>query len=584
MGTISKERKMVALEKRKAVSVTIFLTLAILPSCGSSSSSQTQPPPPSLSSITVTPSRPSIAPGATQRFLATGNYTDGSTKNLTSSATWSSSSNATATIETSGQQNPGLATGLATGSTTITAAVNGVSGTASLSVSNAALTSIFVSPATSTITVGGSAQFSAYGNFSDGSTQNITATATWSSSNNAVATVESTGQASPGQASGLEAGSATVTATSQGASQSAPITVSNSSNTAAIPLMDMTNAGQNYLSFAGGLYENSTNTVPTDHDAAGQTIAATIQPLDINGNPSSSGKVVLTSIGMSNAADEFGEFRLTAQSDQSVNQTTLVIANGAKGGITACYWTVAQGAPPCGADTDNQYDRVRDDVLAPLGLTEQQVEAVWIKEANGGPSVAGCGSGGSLPCNSLCDPGNAGCSNTAATTEALRYEEQLGDILRAAKSRWPNLKVAFLTSRIYAGYADDDLNPEPYAYEYGFSVKWVVEAQVLQARNGTIDPVAGDLNYSNGTVPWIAWGPYIWAAGDVPRSDGLIWCDAQPTAPCNGEVDYETDGTHPNSLGQEKVAYGANTPNSVMNLLDFFLNSPYTKAWFDASP
>jgi hypothetical protein len=399
-----------------------------------------------------------------------------------------------------------------------------------------------------------------------------------------IVTVETTGQSNPGDASGVAVGSATVTATSQGVSQSAAVTVSSSANTTAIPLMDMTNSSQNYLSFAGGLYENSTDSVPTDHDAAGQTIAATIQPLDANGNPSASGKVVLTSIGMSNAADEFGQFRLTAQSDQSVNQTTLVIANGAKGGITACYWTVAEGAPPCGADAANQYDRVLSDVLTPLGLTEQQVEAVWIKEANGGPGVAGCGSGGSLPCNSLCDPSTSGCSNTATTTEAIRYEEQLGEILRAAKTRWPNLKVAFLSSRIYAGYATDDLSPEPYAYEYGFSVKWFVEAQVLQARNGTIDPVAGDLNYSNGTAPWIAWGPYIWAAGDTPRSDGLIWCNGQTTAPCNGEVDYQSDGTHPNSLGQAKVAYGENTPNSVMNLLDFFLQSPYTKAWFAASP
>lgn len=568
---------------KNALIVALLLAVAGLTNCGGGSSTGT-PPPPTLNSITVTPPNPQIPAGATEQFQATGNYSDGTTKNLTAAVTWSSSSTGAATIESSGQSSPGLATAVASGSTNINAISGNVTGTTGLTVTNATLTSIFLSPSSTTISAGGSTQFTANGNFSDGTTQNITATAAWSSSNMSIVTVETTGQSNPGDASGVAVGSATVTATSQGVSQSAAVTVSSSANTTAIPLMDMTNSSQNYLSFAGGLYENSTDSVPTDHDAAGQTIAATIQPLDANGNPSASGKVVLTSIGMSNAADEFGQFRLTAQSDQSVNQTTLVIANGAKGGITACYWTVAEGAPPCGADAANQYDRVLSDVLTPLGLTEQQVEAVWIKEANGGPGVAGCGSGGSLPCNSLCDPSTSGCSNTATTTEAIRYEEQLGEILRAAKTRWPNLKVAFLSSRIYAGYATDDLSPEPYAYEYGFSVKWFVEAQVLQARNGTIDPVAGDLNYSNGTAPWIAWGPYIWAAGDTPRSDGLIWCNGQTTAPCNGEVDYQSDGTHPNSLGQAKVAYGENTPNSVMNLLDFFLQSPYTKAWFAASP
>lgn len=560
----------------------LLIATVLAASCGSSSSTQSHNPP-TLNSISVTPAMPSIAVGATEQFAATGYYSDGSTQDLAGTANWSSTATGTATVQSSGQSHPGLATGIAPGTATITAQLNGVPGSTTLTVTNATLTSIFVSPAAATITVGGSAQFTANGNFSDGSTQNVTATAVWTSSNVSVATVESTGEANPGEASGVAAGSVGITAALQGMNGSSPLTVSSSSNTAMIPIMDMTNPAVNYLSFAGGLYENSSDDIPTDHASAGQTVAATIQPLDSNGSPSASGKVVLVSIGMSNAADEFGVFRSTAADNSSVNHTTLVIANGAKGGITACYWTVAQGTPPCGASATNQYDRVRDDVLTPLGMTESQVEAVWIKEANGGPGVSGCGASGDLPCNSLCDPSNAGCSNTSTTTEALRYELQLGEILRAAQSRWPNLKVAFLTSRIYAGYATDDLNPEPYAYEYGYSVKWLIEAQINQIRTGTVDPVAGDLNYANSTVPWVAWGPYIWADGDTPRSDGLIWCNAQPAAPCKGEEDFQSDGTHPDSLGQQKVAYGANTPGSTQNLLDFFLNAPYTKAWFAAS-
>jgi hypothetical protein len=273
---------------------------------------------------------------------------------------------------------------------------------------------------------------------------------------------------------------------------------------------------------------------------------------------------------MSNAADEFGAFMGTAATDSAVNHTTLVIANGAKGGITACMWVQAVGAPPCSPNSGNQYDRVRDSVLAPLNLTEEQVQVVWIKEANGGPGMVGCGTRNYEACQPLCDSSTRGCQNTTTTTEALRYEQQLGEILRAAKTRWPNLRLAFLSTRIYAGYATTSLSPEPYAYEYGFSAKWAIQAQINQINTGTIDSVAGDLNYNTAIAPWVAWGPYIWADGSIPRSDGLIWCDGQSAAPCSSEGDFESDGTHPSSAGIRKV--------SGM-LLNFFLDSPYA-AWF----
>ncbi len=115
-------------------------------------------------------------------------------------------------------------------------------------------------------------------------------------------------------------------------------------------------------------------------------------------------------------------------------------------------------------------------VLAPLGLTEKQVQAAWIEEYNSDPAAEGF--------QTLCDPTVAGCLNNVGHTEALRYEQQLGNILRAAKTRWPNLQQAFHSSRIYGGFATTNHSSEPYPYEYGFSVKWLVQAQILQIRSG----------------------------------------------------------------------------------------------------
>ena len=82
-----------------------------------------------LVSIAVTPGDPVIAAGSTQQFTAIGTFSDGSTANLSSSVTWASAHLAVATINTSG-----LATGLSTGASFITATLGTVFGGADLGV------------------------------------------------------------------------------------------------------------------------------------------------------------------------------------------------------------------------------------------------------------------------------------------------------------------------------------------------------------------------------------------------------------------------------------------------------------------
>ena len=157
-----------------------------------------------LVSMAVTPANGSIGTGGTQQYVATGTYSDGSTQNLTSTVTWSSTNTGVATI-TSG----GLATGVATGSSTITATSGSISGSTGLTVTAATLATIAVTPANTSIISGGTQQYVATGTYSDGSTQNLTSTAAWSSTNTGVATI-----ASGGLATGVGTGGTTITATS----------------------------------------------------------------------------------------------------------------------------------------------------------------------------------------------------------------------------------------------------------------------------------------------------------------------------------------------------------------------------------
>jgi len=314
-----------------------------------------------------------------------------------------------------------------------------------------------------------------------------------------------------------------------------------SPGTERIPLSDMT-ASQSYLDFQGGLYPGG-NTIPATHLTAGLARARAIQPLDVNGNPSPSGRYVLISIGMSNTTQEFcsggstascasWSFMGQAAADPAVNRSTLVIVNGARSGQTASAWV---------SPTSAEYDRIRDSWLTPLGLAERQVQIAWVKVANANPTT-------SLP---------------SSSSDAFTLVSQMGTIARTLKQRYPNLQQVFFSSRIYAGYATTALNPEPYAYESGFAVKWIVQAQIDEIQQGrVIDARAGDLDY--GTVaPWVGWGPYLWARGTTPRSDGTIWAIG----------DLATDGTHPSQTGQAKVG---------TMLLAFFKTSPVTRCWFVA--
>ena len=168
-----------------------------------------------LISIDVEPKAVAIALGTEQQFSAVGTFDDGSTQLLTS-VTWTSSLPGTATINPSG-----LATAVGTGSSTISAISGSVTGTASLSVSSAALVSIAVTPANSSMAVGTTKQFTATGTFSDSSTQDLTLSVLWGSSSPATATINNLGSVGS-----LATGTTTISATLGAISGSTTLTVS----------------------------------------------------------------------------------------------------------------------------------------------------------------------------------------------------------------------------------------------------------------------------------------------------------------------------------------------------------------------
>ncbi len=179
--------------------------------------------PATLVSIAITPPTPSIALGTTQQLTATGTYTDNSTHNLTAQVTWASATTSVATISNAAGSN-GLATSVAAGTSSITAAMGGItSAPVTLTVTPAALVSIAITPPTPSIVLGTTQQMTATGTYTDNSTQNLTTQVTWASATTSVATI-SNAAGSNGLATSVAAGSSSITA-AMGGITSAPVTL-----------------------------------------------------------------------------------------------------------------------------------------------------------------------------------------------------------------------------------------------------------------------------------------------------------------------------------------------------------------------
>ena len=282
-----------------------------------------------------------------------------------------------------------------------------------------------------------------------------------------------------------------------------------------------------YKGKAGGLYGDGCNDPPAAHLAAALREAAKIIPRDADGRAARDGKIGLLSVGMSNTTQEFSRFMSDAARDPR-KSPRVVLVDGAQGGQTGARW--ADANTPLWAEVDTR--------IARAGLTAAQIQVAWLKQAEAGPARLG---------------------DFPKHTDVLR--ENLVTALGHLRKRFPNLRVVYLSSRIYAGYATTALNPEPYAYESAFAVRRLIQDQIAGRAELNFDSARGVVR-----SPLLLWGPYLWADGATPNTiGGLVYEPA----------DLGPDGTHPSDSGRAKVA---------RRLLDFFTGDSTARTWFLANP
>jgi hypothetical protein len=276
-----------------------------------------------------------------------------------------------------------------------------------------------------------------------------------------------------------------------------------------------------YKGEQGGLYPDGKNVLPQAHLQAGLKIAKSIVPLDAGGRADPNGKIVFISIGYSNWTQEFSVFVSHALQDSRRNPKVQVID---------C--AVDAQSTEVSARPDAEYYHVVDKRLQEAGVTPRQVQVVMMKVATQAPALP-------FP------------------WEPRFLEGLILKTVHVLKARFPDLKMMYLTSRIYGGYADVALNPEPHAFETGFAVKWLIADQIAGKSDLNCDPSRGAVR-----APWLAWGPYLWADGVKGRKDGLQWFRDDMRA---------NDHTHPSARGREKVA----------TLVDQFMKTdPTARVWY----
>jgi len=299
-----------------------------------------------------------------------------------------------------------------------------------------------------------------------------------------------------------------------------------------------------YHGKVGGLYPGASNTRPATHEEAGLELARQIRPLDKDGKPAVDGKIVLCTIGFSNTSQCSQGFIEAAGGDDAINPH-VVIVNGAQGGRSAF---MIKNADDGSLGTAYWKEWVPEH-LRTANVTAAQVQVVWLKETEAavGPAMLQA-----LGVKEYDVPTRQPFPKSA---ESLLNDLRM--IVRILPKQFPNLKLCYVSSRSYGGWALREGNREPFSYETGYAVKWLIEEQLRGDEALNFDLQRGAVS-----APWLSWGPYLWANGDQPRKDGFVFA----------YDDFrENDRMHHSVQGTQKMGG---------QLLQFFKSDVTTRSWF----
>ncbi|MBK7311025.1 MAG: T9SS type A sorting domain-containing protein [Sphingobacteriaceae bacterium] len=284
-----------------------------------------------------------------------------------------------------------------------------------------------------------------------------------------------------------------------------------------------------YMTYQGGQYPGGSNTRPALQLTRALNQVNAIMPLNSSGAiDQTNGKIVMIGIGASNPRTEFTAFKQYCDTFQCLN-SKLKIINTCKGGT---------GIQKMVDPNDTCWEQAIDTLLS-HSVTNLQVQVAWIEQEH------------------------TGNNNTSFPGAPQQLVTNFKDLLEVVLQKYPNIKIAYINSRAYSGYADNSTGPglwAPRDYYNSWAVKWVIENQITNA-------TGFDYTGSNPSIPFVDWATNSWANGNIPKLDGFFWDCVNDFGP--------GDGLHLSTLGEKKVG---------QRLFNYFSKDTTAKVWFvDAS-
>lgn len=312
-----------------ATSVSLAACLTLVASC---SGGGTAPPAP-VASVQVSPPTSTISPGQTAQLTATTRDAKGG--NLANrTVTWTSTNTSVATVSSGG-----LVTAVAVGGpVTIVASSEGQDGSATVTVVPPPVATVSVSPATATLTPGAVTQLSA--TLRDASGATLTGrVVTWSTSNNAIATVSGAGIVT----AVAIGGPVTITATSEGQSGTAAVTVVAPTVTSVSISPSITSVSSGGTTPLTAIVRDENNIILTGYVATWTTSnasIATVSPTGLVTGVSVGGPVTITAT----VAGKSGTSAVTVTSSPCDASTPISIGQVLGGALSSSDCALADGS------------------------------------------------------------------------------------------------------------------------------------------------------------------------------------------------------------------------------------------------